>query len=527
MASVLTSPFSNNDHGDGSSVLTSPFSMSTGHTPDSYPNSTVHAGAHPTPLKPATSPPPSQIRQSPVITQQPTPPATVAPHTSEDNDLRHEAGARYMMSLDQPANTRIPRWQAQNQAPNPNAWASDSDDTHSPTSPGVANTSALRPHKRAQSPEQRPQQQQQAAITTSPSKRTSMLYAAGEAGASSRTSLTHRPSGARAPPASRSRFGRGQSSDLRSQGNASPASGTGASVNVDPSRSSPKTTTTPPPAPAMSTTHGGDDDAAYATEAMAAMNFLDRDQQQAPVPAATSEDHSIASASTTSLSSSGTAPAPGQDAAYKSSFAPSKTAAERRAKAQAQQMAHSAAVNQPGRSKSKRANRKMPVQTGTWSSEEEEEEDDDDEEDDDVDSDEDVRRREPTVTAASMNPAQSVHNDMYGQGRQLPQAPSPGYSEFNVSVIMICTDIAQVKTHSRKLVPLINTPLFPHVVSKKTTVLILNLNTFKPNPSHRTRTPLLVKPSGVRSSMLATTPRTHPALITRIPSSRWSHLSRA
>ncbi|KAF9007597.1 hypothetical protein BDQ17DRAFT_1324157 [Cyathus striatus] len=62
---------------------------------------------------------------------------------------------------------------------------------------------------------------------------------------------------------------------------------------------------------------------------------------------------------------------------YKSSFAPSKQAAERKAKAQAQQAAHQAAVHKPGRAN---GNRKSRV-GGAWneSSEEEEEEEEDEE----------------------------------------------------------------------------------------------------------------------------------------------------
>ena len=71
---------------------------------------------------------------------------------------------------------------------------------------------------------------------------------------------------------------------------------------------------------------------------------------------------------------------------YKSTFAPTNKAAERKLKAQAQQAAAHAATHRPGRANGKR---KMK-NAGVWESseeEEEDEEDEDDEEDDDMDSD--------------------------------------------------------------------------------------------------------------------------------------------
>jgi len=68
---------------------------------------------------------------------------------------------------------------------------------------------------------------------------------------------------------------------------------------------------------------------------------------------------------------------PGGAVQYKSTFAPSKQAEQRRIKSQAQQAAHDAAVHRPGRSHGKKKAR----QAGAWdaSSEEEEEEEEEEE----------------------------------------------------------------------------------------------------------------------------------------------------
>lgn len=77
-------------------------------------------------------------------------------------------------------------------------------------------------------------------------------------------------------------------------------------------------------------------------------------------------------------------PATGDAMPYKSSFAPTNKAAERKLKAQAQQAAAHAATHRPGRANGKR---KMK-NAGAWeSSEEEDEEEEEEEEDDDMDSD--------------------------------------------------------------------------------------------------------------------------------------------
>ena len=71
---------------------------------------------------------------------------------------------------------------------------------------------------------------------------------------------------------------------------------------------------------------------------------------------------------------------------YKSSFAPSKNAMQRKARSEAQQAAHEAATHRPGRGSGRTKNR--PKSSGAWAdSSEEEEEEEEDEDEDDVDSD--------------------------------------------------------------------------------------------------------------------------------------------
>jgi hypothetical protein len=102
---------------------------------------------------------------------------------------------------------------------------------------------------------------------------------------------------------------------------------------------------------------------------------------------------------------------------YKSSFAPSKNAMQRKARTEAQQAAHDAATHRPGRGTAKAKNR--PKTVGAWgdSSEEEEEEEDEDE---DVDSDGQpvVPRDDRSVSnyAASLNQRSRLST---------PRGPSP------------------------------------------------------------------------------------------------------
>ncbi|KAI5117150.1 hypothetical protein M0805_009493 [Coniferiporia weirii] len=74
---------------------------------------------------------------------------------------------------------------------------------------------------------------------------------------------------------------------------------------------------------------------------------------------------------------------------YRSSFAPSRQAAERKARSQAQQAAHDEAVHKPGRPNGRQQRTKQ--REGGWESSEDEEEEEEEEDDDDVNSDDEPR----------------------------------------------------------------------------------------------------------------------------------------
>jgi CCR4-NOT transcriptional complex subunit CAF120 len=120
---------------------------------------------------------------------------------------------------------------------------------------------------------------------------------------------------------------------------------------------------------------------------------------------------------------------------FKSSFAPSKGAAERKAKLEAQQAAHNAAVHRPGRANGRRKSK--VADRGGWGESSDEEDEEDDEDDDDADSDAEPspvnRQSTPTSGPASLN-NHSTRAGQQGQGedaqyshlrtpRTLPQIP--------------------------------------------------------------------------------------------------------
>lgn len=124
----------------------------------------------------------------------------------------------------------------------------------------------------------------------------------------------------------------------------------------------------------------------------------------------------------------------GVDAQYKSTFAPSRKAAERIAKTQAQQAAHQAAVHKPGRSNGK-PNSKGRGAWGDSSDEEEEDEGEEEEDDDDVDSDGErapaSRGAGPDGNQASPYGSSTDHgaNNQRIPPRHLPQLP-PGQQGY-------------------------------------------------------------------------------------------------
>jgi CCR4-NOT transcriptional complex subunit CAF120 len=555
-SSILTSPYSMQSHSptDGSGNSGEKYA-SFGMTPDQHPHylRPTYAHSQAAGALNASSPPPhaasvsnasnastvstvpqrlpsppsnsATIRGVPlqVQTQQHTPPATIAAHQNDVHDRRNgqnsnnhnlsskqqvqqreshdfsgEAGAAYYMhQMDRPPPQR------QSQMPRPSSDDGDDDDgSVSSLSPvktsgnSITHSSAtapLRPIRHGDQPMAAGVDSSSAQSHTQSTHNNRNSIYANEGGASSRASLTHKPSGARAPPATRSRLlqdrgganggnAPGASSNPNASFNPGPLDHAAASSSLPTHPSVPTTniaasaaTTTnsqgnqsyntmalntqayasPSSGASPHSTPGGEEDV-YATDAMAALNFLDRPEYSSNEPASSNSANSASrlgvsgstqSMSTTSVSSAGTEGVHAgsssqypqdseQSDGYKSSFSMSKSAAERKAKAAAQQAAQSSAALRPGRSKSKRQKAGMAKQnTASWeSSEEEEEEEQDDDDDDDVDSDEERRKaRQP----APLTLVRQV--DEYGQLRQLPQAPSAS-NEYRECYVLFVTD---------------------------------------------------------------------------------------
>jgi CCR4-NOT transcriptional complex subunit CAF120 len=168
-------------------------------------------------------------------------------------------------------------------------------------------------------------------------------------------------------------------------------------------------------------------------DALAALSYLDVNDEQQPGQGYNERMKTTAPLRPYGAERAGSSGAPGERVAtppaeFKSSFAPSKQAAERKAKLEAQQAAHNAAVHRPGRAngrkKSKVANQ------GAWGeSSDEEEEEEEEEEDDDDDADSDVEpsqvNRQPTPTSG---PGSANNHGM--RGGQPGFAEDPQYSHL-------------------------------------------------------------------------------------------------
>ncbi|TFK49960.1 hypothetical protein OE88DRAFT_1645739 [Heliocybe sulcata] len=121
---------------------------------------------------------------------------------------------------------------------------------------------------------------------------------------------------------------------------------------------------------------------------------------------------------------------------YRSSFAPSKSAMERKAKSQAKEAAHEAAVHRPGRAADRRKGKARD--RGAWNDSSEEEEEEEEEEDEDEDEDEEVgsdaeppasvsSRANPPAPAGSSSGHSSRH--MTPRGASGPLAETSAYAQ--------------------------------------------------------------------------------------------------
>ncbi|KAH9846672.1 hypothetical protein C2E23DRAFT_898508 [Lenzites betulinus] len=189
-------------------------------------------------------------------------------------------------------------------------------------------------------------------------------------------------------------------------------------------------------APASSHDHGFDDQAA---DALAALSFLEREDRPAPpaAPQSPSQAQNFSPLTSPPLPEFTTTPAsPSQTRANpaepRSSFAPTKLAAQRKAKSQAQQAAQQAAASRPGKGNGRKG---RPQDRGAWGeSSEEEEEEEEEEDDDDVDSDEEPA---PRRTSVSDQASALGHGGPPSAGARSPYAQmgagSPARSQTDVN----------------------------------------------------------------------------------------------
>ncbi|KIJ52593.1 hypothetical protein M422DRAFT_776209 [Sphaerobolus stellatus SS14] len=342
------------------------------------------------------------------------PPRLVSPHqidrgTSDVSDLANEASVLFLLQQQQEAIAQQPQ---QEQLA---TWHSDSESDGPEENP---------PPRRA-SPG--PASRLPPAASSSYSNQPESAY-----GISSRIGVGRRPSGARAKPAPTTHRHAQEAS-----------SGDNLSSSI---QSIPTPTSTAMPILEEPSLLPYDDNA----DALAALSFLDRNEEPPPQPAPKApsasqrQDDRDEDRDEESQSSANGGPQ------YRSSFAPSRQAAERKAKALAQQEATYAATHLPGKPKGVNRTQNQRKPRGAWAESSEEEEEEEEEEDDDDASDEEKKPQQQQPPQPQVKQPQPLHAhdprasvypsaqpgaqgpvfDVYGQrvGRTLPQPPSRGES---------------------------------------------------------------------------------------------------
>ncbi|THH13046.1 hypothetical protein EW146_g7123 [Bondarzewia mesenterica] len=405
--SVLTSPHSAVDspkHGsfmalyEGSERGTRP-QASTASTPKSVTSSLPFT--------------PSRLSQPPA--------AQPNPSDSDDmsNNLYEEAGALYyMQQFDQETQAplrRVPPAPIDEEEDDDESSSSEYGPTPSAISPQLSVGKAAAPLRtRANSP------LASVAGPRSPPvghRKPPTSYPTVDAGAGIKSPMGRRPSGARAPPSNRR---------VVSEQNSLQRASSRTSMDEDNSDLAYRQ-------PTAANTGIDDPDA----DALAALTFLEQEDEPTAqaVPAKQPPPSSELQAASPSPSNSHPTPptivepenqarssTPGSDAAsqYRSSFAPSKNAMQRKAKTEAQQAAQEAAAHRPGR-----ANRKARARSGiagAWGDSSEEEEEEEEEEDEDIDSDGEAPASSMGRDDRSASSQPPDSRSVYSQAR----GPSPG-----------------------------------------------------------------------------------------------------
>lgn len=190
--------------------------------------------------------------------------------------------------------------------------------------------------------------------------------------------------------------------------------------------------------------HGNQQDAA---DMLAALSFLEREEAPAQPQAPPKQAQSPPPPVPHLVEPRSTSPTPSAKGSIRSSFAPSRKAEERKAKSQAQQAAHDAAVHKPGRANGRP--KKKARDAGAWGeSSEDEDEEEEEEEDDDADSDDEPPARSGRMDQRGFgSPRPPMRSTERGtppgaplregspasqmrRPRDLPQVPGQGYPQM-------------------------------------------------------------------------------------------------
>ncbi|KAL1949526.1 hypothetical protein VTO73DRAFT_8407 [Trametes versicolor] len=389
--------------------------------------------------KPAPPLPPFAPQKSPVVPQK---------KDDEADDILGDAGAAlfYMQHMQQ-QDGAVP---VRKRGPPPKAPPSDEDEDETASeSESEVDTppsrTAIPPLRAPRHASPSPQESQKPPAVPAKSRRQSTDQRAftptEEAPAASRPSsstLRNRPSGARAAPSSTRMSAYLQNSfspDHTASENATDTTTTTA-TNTDKEEDRPTNTMAAVVHDSGSAHDHGYDDAA---DALAALSFLEREEHPQPpaAPQSPSQTQPYSSPSSPPLPEFTTTPAsPSQTRANpaepRSSFAPTKLAAQRKAKSQAQQAAQQAAAHRPGKANGKKG--RPTADSSAWGESSEEEEEEEEEDEDDVDSDDEPA---PRRTSVSDQASALGHGAPPSAGARSPYAQtsagSPARSQVDVN----------------------------------------------------------------------------------------------
>ena len=164
------------------------------------------------------------------------------------------------------------------------------------------------------------------------------------------------------------------------------------------------------------------------SDALAALSFLDQESSLVKTDAAGDVPPPPPPAAVTKADPSPPESIEGGAGPYRSSFAPSKQAAERKARLQANEAASHAAAHKPGRPNGNK--RKSTVAGGWNNSSDEEEEEEEEEEEDDADSDEEPPPRNQPAVPPPPPLQQEPVRPLQPRGRDVPLGGPPSMGDL-------------------------------------------------------------------------------------------------